>query len=63
MEWWDKAKGWLQGLLGKEPLSSPELLQKLRVGLPANGHVVAFGHFNSDRTYTRRGRVVSRAAV
>jgi hypothetical protein len=49
--WFDKTKNWFNDLL-KEPQDSgkgPEALLKADYGLPSNGHVLAFGHFSSER--------------
>ncbi len=48
-EWWDKSMDWLRKHWGHVPSSNSERLTFTNIGLPTNGHVLAFGHFTSDR--------------
>lgn len=48
--WWDKTKRWFEDHVGnaKDGLN-PDKLAKVQFGLPSDGHIMAFGHFSSER--------------
>lgn len=49
--WFDKTKNWFNDLLKgpKDNGKGPEALLKADYGLPSHCHILAFGHFSSER--------------
>jgi hypothetical protein len=50
--WWERTRRWLDAKIKNprdDPNGNPESLLKADLGLPSDGHILAFGHFTSER--------------
>lgn len=48
-KWYDKAIKSFKKAFNSGPKGNPDVLEVLEIGLPKTGHVVAYGHFTSER--------------